>query len=246
MRIPLPLAGLVATAVALVPAAPALAATSSSSSAESSGAARPVRVEVRIQRFAVQGTRVVAKGVATAGLTDPSAGTQRTSAPVTFRVRGGTGCRVLALRLDTLQLNLLGLHVSTSTVNLNITGQRSGGALGQLFCRLSQGVRLKARAVARSASRSLNASLHARPLRALAFTARAEPTARAAQAPASGCQVLDLTLGPLNLDLLGLRVDLFGPTSTQPVRVLITADPNGGVLGQVFCRLAKGQANGGR
>jgi hypothetical protein len=43
----------------------------------------------------------------------------------------------------------------------------------------------------------------------------------------------------------GLRVDLYGATPTQPVRVLITANPARGVLGQVFCRLASGQAAGG-
>jgi hypothetical protein len=88
-----------------------------------------------------------------------------------------------------------------------------------------------------------------KPMRTLAFHARVKPsdqpaTARAAQAapPPGSCQVLDLILGPLNLDLLGLRVDLYGATTTQPVRVLITANPFRGVLGQVFCRLAAGPA----
>ncbi len=40
-------------------------------------------------------------------------------------------------------------------------------------------------------------------------------------------------------------VDFYGATPTQPVRVLITANPARGVLGQVFCRLASGQAAGG-
>jgi adenosine/AMP kinase len=56
--------------------------------------------------------------------------------------------------------------------------------------------------------------------------------------------VLDRILGPLDLDLLGLRVNLYGAT-TQPVRVLIAANPARGVLGQVFCRLASGQAASG-
>jgi len=72
----------------------------------------------------------------------------------------------------------------------------------------------------------------------------AGPKAKASQAPPApgSCQVLDLILGPLNLDLLGLRVDLYGARTTDPVRVLITANPARGVLGQVFCRLASGQA----
>jgi hypothetical protein len=207
---------------------------------------------VRIQSFQVQGRRVVAKGVARTGLRDAGGQLSQATKPVTFQVNGGgSSCRVLTLQLDTLQLELLGLRVDTSAVNLRITGQQSGGALGQLFCRLSRGIRLDRRALQREAAASLNRRLQGKPMRAIAFSARvrpsdqpAPPTARTAQAqPAPGsCQVLDLILGPLNLDLLGLRVDLYGGTTTQPVRVLITANPARGVLGQVFCRLASGQA----
>ena len=51
-------------------------------------------------------------------------------------------------------------------------------------------------------------------------------TAVAAQA--ATCQVLDLTVGPLNVDLLGLIVDL------KKVHLTITAIPGGGVLGNLF------------
>jgi hypothetical protein len=47
------------------------------------------------------------------------------------------------------------------------------------------------------------------------------------------CKVLDLVLGPLELDLLGLMVDL------DQVHLTITATP-GGVLGNLFCSLAGG------
>ena len=52
----------------------------------------------------------------------------------------------------------------------------------------------------------------------------------AAQAPT--CHVLDLVLCPLNVDLLGLIVDL------KRVHLNITAERNGGVLGSLFCGLA--------
>ena len=48
------------------------------------------------------------------------------------------------------------------------------------------------------------------------------------------CTVLELTLGPLDLTLLGLRVQL------DEVHLLITADPTGGLLGQLLCSLAGG------
>ena len=48
------------------------------------------------------------------------------------------------------------------------------------------------------------------------------------------CQVLDLTLGPLDLSLLGLIVHL------DTVHLDIDADPAGGLLGQLLCGLAGG------
>jgi hypothetical protein len=238
------LAAVLATAASATLVAPAPAA-------EPAPDASTMRVDVRIQRFQLQGRELVAKGVARAGLRDESGNLSTTTKPVTFQVRGGGSCRVLTLNLDTLQLTLLGLRVDTSAVNLRITGQRSGGALGQLFCRLARGVTLNRRALALSAAKSMNRRIGKRPLNAIGFRANVQPSeqpaprAKASQAPPppGSCQVLDLILGPLNLDLLGLRVDLYGAQTTQPVRVLITADPNGGILGQVFCRLARGEAN---
>jgi hypothetical protein len=210
---------------------------------------RPMNVDVRIQRFGLQGHRLVAVGTARIGLTDSSGATATTSRSVVFTTRAGGSCRVLTLSLDTLQLTLLGLRVDTSQVNLLITGEQGGGALGQLFCKLARGLRLPTRLAAARAARSLNHAIERHPLRPIGFDVALRPTtqpavATAAQAapPPGSCQVLDLVLGPLNLDLLGLRVDLYGATTTQPVRVLITADPAGGILGQVFCRLASGQA----
>jgi len=63
--------------------------------------------------------------------------------------------------------------------------------------------------------------------------------AKAAQA-VSVCTVLQLQLGPIDLNLLGLRVQLFGGTNANnplPVTLLITANPAGGLLGQLLCNL---------
>lgn len=50
------------------------------------------------------------------------------------------------------------------------------------------------------------------------------------QAPGGGCQVLDLVLGPLQLDLLGLVVNL------DQVHLNITAQPGpGNLLGNLLC-----------
>jgi hypothetical protein len=65
------------------------------------------------------------------------------------------------------------------------------------------------------------------------------PAAGVAQA-AQVCTVLHLTLGPIDLNLLGLRVQLFGgtdPSNPLPITLLITANPSGGILGQLLCGL---------
>jgi hypothetical protein len=53
------------------------------------------------------------------------------------------------------------------------------------------------------------------------------------------CPVLDLTLGPLDLNLLGLMVRL------DTVHLVITADSEGGILGSLLCSLAGGGSPSG-
>lgn len=50
----------------------------------------------------------------------------------------------------------------------------------------------------------------------------------------STCDVLNLQLGPLHLSLLGLNIDL------NQINLNITANPAGGLLGQLLCSLAGG------
>lgn len=56
----------------------------------------------------------------------------------------------------------------------------------------------------------------------------------AAIGTATTCNVLNLVLGPLSLNLLGLQIDL------AQVVLNITANPAGGLLGQLLCALAGG------
>jgi len=58
------------------------------------------------------------------------------------------------------------------------------------------------------------------------------------QAAAAGCPILDLTLGPINLNLLGLVVQ------TSPICLTITAYQGGGLLGDLLCQVAN-LLNGG-
>ena len=64
-----------------------------------------------------------------------------------------------------------------------------------------------------------------------AFTARVIAIKRLSSAQRI-CPILELTLGPVDLNLLGLIVHL------DQVHLTITADSEGGVLGRLFCNLA--------
>jgi hypothetical protein len=209
----------------------------------SASASDLLSVDVQVDRFAARGGEVVAHGSATARQTSTGA-----QIPVTERrdvtvqvARAGGSCRVLSLELKDLYLQLLGLQVDASEINLHITGRSGGGALGTLFCRLAHGLKLRNPIATKAAVRSLNRHLEHRPMRVVAFRAQMRPTSEPRQGAPGTCEVLDLLLGPLNLDLLGLVVDLYGPSTTEPVRVHVIADPSKGILGQTFCRLASGQ-----
>jgi hypothetical protein len=115
-----------------------------------------------------------------------------------------------------------------SAINLELYATR-GRILGNRFCAVSH-----AKIVLPGAAAAMTRRLQGRSLPVLAAHST---TAQAAQTPGS-CQVLDLVLGPLHLDLLGLNVDLYGKTKSDPVEVMIPAQPGQGLLGDLLCSLA--------
>ena len=210
-------------AAALAVPATADAATSSSLS-----------MRAKITSFRATASGVVADGTLTGRL---SSGTSvsRDSAPVRFKVaaaRRGRTCNVITLRLAPLDLELLGVQVTTSHISLDVVGHK-GRVLGDLFCGLAH-----AKVTFPRVARAMNARLDGRPLRV--FSASQSLPASASQAQPTTCQVLKLVLGPLHLDLLGLVVDLYGKTTSDPVVVTIDAQPSKGLLGQLLCGLAGG------
>lgn len=71
-----------------------------------------------------------------------------------------------------------------------------------------------------------------------ALCATSKKAAAAAAAAAADCAILNLALGPLDLNLLGLRVQLNNcDTPAGPVTVDVTAAPGGGLLGDLLCGL---------
>jgi hypothetical protein len=175
---------------------------------------------------------LVAKGVVV-GKLNAGGKVIRDTAPARFRVsqrrRNGT-CNVLALRLAPVHLRLLGIRVDTSHISLDVTARRRGGVLGRLFCALANAeVRFPEAAIARI-NRQLDHGAIATRSSAPVLVATHQGT----------CEILDLVLGPLHLDLLGLVVDLYGQTKKDPVHVSITGAPGHGLLADLLCSLAGG------
>jgi hypothetical protein len=218
-----------ASAIAAAGAATAIALSAMPSPAANSAAsvrAAKLSVGVAVLHFNSTGRRQTATGLVTAKLSWSNGQFSTAKIPVAIVASTGGSCRVLHLVLQQLNLTLLGLNVHLSKVVLDITGNPRGGVLGSLFCTLAHAKIASARA---SAARALNASIARHPMHVLRVNTTLTP-----QQLTSGttCPVLDLILGPLNLQLLGLVVNL------NQVHLTITATRGAGVLGDLFCTLA--------
>ncbi len=209
-------------------------------------------VNVNAQRFDARGGKVVARGPVVVTAQRPDGSTETFTQEVNLKVKPTKNCRILNLHLAKLYLNLLGLQVRTSAINAQVTGE-SKQALGKLFCKLSDSLTLGKKALARKTADSLNKELGKQGLPVLTLKSAIRPQTQPGVArmdragsgggnvppvPPGSCEVLDLLLGPLHLNLLGLVVDLYGESPKDPVRVLVTADPNGGQLGASLCQFA--------
>jgi hypothetical protein len=215
-----------ALVVASVVAAPASAADATSRVGKFTMATKITSVR------AAAGGGLVARGVVV-GRLNANGTVIRDTAPARFRVsqqQQNGRCNILALRLAPVHLALLGVRVDTSHISLDVKARRRGGVLGRLFCTLANAeVRFPRAAIAR-----LNRELDSDPI-----ATRSSAPVRVATHQ-NTCRILNLILGPLHLDLLGLVVDLYGRTKQHPVRVLITGEPGHGLLGDLLCSLAGG------
>jgi hypothetical protein len=221
---------LVASFAIALPAA--FASGSSDTKAKSPG---KLSVGVSVLHFSAAGKTISATGLVTGTLNDGAGHVSTVKQKVKLTASTGRRCQVLHLFLDQLNLQLLGLNAHLDQVTLDVTGQRTGGPLGSLFCRLARAKLARTRG---SAVRALNASVRKHRMNALRFNAAVFPKATASQSQTT-CQVLDLVVGPLNLRLLGLVVDL------KKVHLAVTATRGQGKLGDLFCELADNNSSGG-
>lgn len=160
-------------------------------------------------------------------------------------------CPILNLELGPINLDLLGLIVDTSAICLEITAEQGGGLLGSLLCGIANllqgGVPLETilsdlpppqlDRLTAGVTHLLNEVLtQATSARAVAGVSGTGGEPGIAQIDTS-CDILNLALGPIDLNLLGLRVQL-DDCEGGPVTVDVTAEPEGGLLGSLLCSLA--------
>ena len=219
-----------------------------------------VSTRLQVKRFVKRGSRLYAVGTAISQFTPTAANaaqypTKTVRRAFTAPVRKLKAiqsaqriCPVLDLTLGPLDLNLLGLMVHLDTVHLTITADSNGGLLGSLLCSLAGrggGGLATMKAAKTLTSAATRSGLATKGVRLSApiyqtTSSNGTTTLSTTKSPMAICTVLDLTLGPLDLNLLGLIVHLSGAAPTDPVHLLITADSNGGILGSLLCSLAGG------
>ena len=243
--------GLIAAVLAAVSlgavAGTAEAATSAPQTAAAESAAGTLDVQFAVSKFVVRGKKLVAVGNVigtftsaegtTVARTPFSSPVQRISKGTVRRTQGAQRtariCDILNLNLAPLRLELLGLIVELDRVVLTIKADSEGGLLGSLLCGLAGGTGL-ALPTQRTANQlttvARTSGLSAGP----GFSLPVQAPTVLPPVPPGICTVLDLVLGPLDLNLLGLMVHL------DRVQLRITADPTGGLLGSLLCGLAGG------
>jgi hypothetical protein len=158
-------------------------------------------------------------------------------------------CPILNLHLGEIHLDLLGLHVDTSEICLKITAHEGGGLLGDLLCGVSnllnQGSPLGG-ILGGLTQTNLNnllgglTSLLNNVLGQLTAPTAVVGAGQSAAAAAHGghvCDVLNLSVGPVDLNLLGLQVHLDN-CHNGPITLDITAEPgSGNLLGNLLCNV---------
>jgi len=169
-------------------------------------------------------------------------------APITLLPTGDMsedGCPILDLALGPIHLDVLGLVVDTSPICLTITAFHGGGLLGDLLCGISglldpDGLNLGT-VLGGLTDTQLAGLLNG--IADLLNGALAAATAPNADTAVSGSQagatdILNLSLGPIDLNLLGLEVVL-DDCDGGPVTIDITAVPGpGNLLGNLLSGLA--------
>jgi hypothetical protein len=217
-----------------------------------------------VTSITVQNGGLVAAGTVTATIKGQTTTVPFTGVPVNLALdpdqTGAGACPILDLELGPIDLNLLGLRVQTSPICLRITAVEGGGLLGDLLCAvanlLNGGLSLDQilsglsvvdptgtvliPGLTPTQVTSLLGGLTNLLNSALQQLYQAIVTSINVIDARGTCAILHLELGPLNLNLLGLVVELDN-CANGPVTVDITGVTGpGNLLGNLLCELLGG------
>ena len=180
-------------------------------------------ININITNVVVENGQLVAQGLV---------GSTAFSAPLILSTSPNPGgdCPILHLRIDAIHLDLLGLKVDTSNICLDIDAHPGpGNLLGNLLCDISHlldsGTPLSSILSGLSTTQLSDLSSG---LTSLLNSTFSRLTAPSAVTGATG-NILHLSLGPVDLNLLGLEVSLDN-CANGPVTVDISAQPGPGKL----------------
>jgi hypothetical protein len=150
----------------------------------------------------------------------------------------GVECSVLDLELAPINLALLGLHVDTSPICLEITATQGGGLLGDLLCGLAGGGLLGTGIPTLPTPGQIGDLVNG--LLGILNGILNSPAGPGGGSGDSVClgetEILELAVGPLDLSLLGLNVSL-DDCAGGPVQVCVSATASEGLLGSLLAGL---------
>jgi len=195
-------------------------------------------VPLQVTGVAVQNGQLVLQGLL---------GSTAFTAPITLSTSPNAvdpTCPILNLHVGEIHLNLLGLHVDTSEICLSITAHEGGGLLGDLLCNVSKllnggtplgnilggltGTQLTQ--ILGGLTNLLNG--------ALSTVTNSANVAGVGGTTPGATDILNLSLGPVDLTLLGLNVHLDN-CHGGPITVGVTAVPGAGnLLGNLLANLS--------
>jgi hypothetical protein len=214
-----------------------------------------VTVRLTVKRFVKRGKSIYAVGTAISRFAPsaakagelPSATTRKAFTARVVKVKRFSSaqriCPVLELTIAPIDLNVLGLMVHLDRVHLTITADSNGGLLGRLLCsvagRFTPGQILASwtRAAQQSGLATRGVTIGVPLYQTVSSTGTSTLSTTTGISPMAICTVLELTVGPLDLNLLGLLVHL------DRVHLLITAESTS-TLGGLLCSLAGGAPSG--
>jgi len=227
-----------------------------------SGSANAQQLPLVVNSIELTGAQLVngvltATGTVTGTLAGRPFTTDITNLALNLLPSNSADCAVLDLDLAPISLRLLGLHVDTSPICLDIIAIPNGGLLGSLLCSLTGldvggilsgllsdvpvlgGGSLLGTIVEQVLNGALNNSQQVAP-----GQGGGGGNSGSGDSVCTGdCEILDLVLGPVNLTLLGLNVVL-DDCSGGSVEVCVSSTRSEGILGSLLCSLAGPQLSG--